>query len=93
LNIFNVKIRITYRNSQVVGFSVILQGGTFDTVLHSTRVPLYVQETTDLNRKCARHLRGRYARSVLTFLTRQVCVNLDKCKRSEANFEQCVSDM
>jgi len=74
LKIFSVKIRITYRNSQVVGFFGFLVGGTFDTVLHSMHVSLYLQETTDLNRKCAGHLRGRSARSVLTFSTREVCV-------------------
>jgi hypothetical protein len=37
-----------------------------DAVLHNTHVPRDIEQTTDLHKQCARHLHGRYVRSVLT---------------------------
>jgi hypothetical protein len=61
--------------SQVAGFSIFLfiyndyneWGKNYDVVLRNASVLQDIQKTTDLHRKYAHLLRGRYALSVLTF--------------------------
>ena len=65
------KNRITHRTSQVARFSI------FMSILTTTaiwRVPIDTQKMTALHSKCTRHLRGRYARSVLTLWTHLVII-------------------
>jgi hypothetical protein len=71
----NFKNVITSRTSQVSGFSIFVfifnvyseWKKKSDTLLRNTRVPLDMQKTTDLHRKCARHLRYGKALSFRTF--------------------------
>ena len=58
------------RTSQVARFSI--SGGKYDTVPHNTRTPLETIKKPDIYRKCALHLRSRYARSFLTFCMRLI---------------------
>ena len=67
---------MTDHNSQVVRFSTFLfilndytelEGGIYNTIVHNTRVPLNIQKTTDIHRKCTYHLCHHYLRLVLTF--------------------------
>jgi hypothetical protein len=49
-----------------VRFEPIQRMRKFRIQYHTVRVPFDAQKTTDLDRTCARHRRGRYASSVLT---------------------------
>jgi hypothetical protein len=66
-------------------------GGNYDIVLRNTHVHLDIQKTTDLHRQCARHMRGRCARSVLTFWARQLSTR--NSKQSDASmFRVCIAN-
>jgi hypothetical protein len=63
MSIFSVQ-NSYHRPHFTAGFSI-----SCSSLTNTANVPLHIQKTTDLHRKCARHLRGRYARSVPTFWT------------------------
>jgi hypothetical protein len=69
---------ISDHKSQVVRFSTFvfifndyteLGEGIYNATVHNTYVPLDIQKTTDIHRKCTHHLCHHYSCLVLTFWT------------------------